>query len=119
MAVNLVEQEDGRDVAERGLLAESVEGVEGSAAVGTCGEEDDVGGSRVLEEALDGALGVAEDQDAIAVLFEEVAKHVLHFYVGLDQQQLTRFALLIESFAARELFAGRLAFFAFFQALDR
>ena len=85
VGVVLVEQEDGGDVAERGLLAEAVEGVEGGAAVGACGEEDDVGGARVFEEAFDGAVGVAEDQDSVAVLFEQLAEHVLHFYVGLDR----------------------------------
>ena len=35
------------------------------------------------------------------------------------EHELARFALFVEAFAAAEFFAGRLAFFAFFQALDR
>ena len=43
VAVVLVQQQHGRDIAESGFLTEAVEGVEGGAAVGAGGEEDDVG----------------------------------------------------------------------------
>ena len=68
---------------------------------------------------MDGALGVAEDQHAVTVLFEQLAEHVLHFYVGLDDHQLARFALIVEAFAAVSSLPAGLPSFAFFQALDR
>ena len=45
-------------------------------------------------------LRVAHHQHAIAVLFEQFAQHVLHLHVGLDDQELARLALFVESFVA-------------------
>ena len=103
----------------RDFLAKAVEGVEGGAAVAAGGEEDHVGGVRLSsKKRWIGAVGVAQNQHAVAVLFEQLAEHVLHLDVGFDDHELARLALFVEAFATGKFLAGGAAFFPLLQSFD-
>ena len=72
----------------------------------------------VVVEPLEQPLGIDGDQHAVALLLEQLAKHVLHLLVGLDDHQLARLAVVVVAFEQLGVFVGGGVVLGFGDALD-